>query len=476
METPKRAAIVTTSSSVGSRVTWSRIAVGGHEELRGERVRLDLALVGGLAAEGLERLDGKVVVVPAADVPELVREREAPADGGLRAVHPEDDRVVDAPADAVDVLGHVGDDDRDVRVRISTVSRMQASGAFGSRPSASRHSRARLAPMLVSLPATGWHGDAPGRAAVCQTGDRHLAPHPSVHLDGDHAEPLDPREVARVARVDREVSARSRSRRSWRRTRARPAYGRLVAATRRPDRTRGRRPRRTAAGRSRPRPLQVCLAGRALTVVTGDERTHQSCGERHRRDHRLGRQDRRVAQAPEQDHGRRVEYAARGRRAHSRGSSVASMSARSAAGSTAGSRAQRSSRSGAGSGRAGKRAELRDRRARARDRHQLAAERRAPRCRHRGCAGRGCSPQPYGECITRDTWLRVRRPRSPLCATPGPLTPRARRGRAARQPDPARLARLPRISASAPRPAASRQLSTLAPRQPPEPTSDVRCS
>ena len=78
-EIPYRAAIRTTSSRVGSPSSMARDARGGRQQLRRERVGLHLPRVRAAAAERLVRVDGDPGVVAAADVAELVREREAHA-------------------------------------------------------------------------------------------------------------------------------------------------------------------------------------------------------------------------------------------------------------------------------------------------------------------------------------------------------------------------------------------------------------
>ena len=86
-------------------------ACGRREQLGGERVGLDLARVRRFSGEGLEGVHLDARVVAAAQMPELVGEREALADRRVRAVDPQHDPRAVVPAASGDGLGQSGDDD-----------------------------------------------------------------------------------------------------------------------------------------------------------------------------------------------------------------------------------------------------------------------------------------------------------------------------------------------------------------------------
>ena len=91
---------------------------GGREQLGREGVGLDLARVRRVAGERLVRVDRDCARVTAADVAELVREREALAHDGLRAVDPQHDALAVAPAAAGDALVQRGDDHRQPEIAL----------------------------------------------------------------------------------------------------------------------------------------------------------------------------------------------------------------------------------------------------------------------------------------------------------------------------------------------------------------------
>jgi hypothetical protein len=84
-------------------------AVGRGEQLGGEGVCLDLARVGRLASEGLERVHRDPQVVRATDVAQLVRQREPLPHGRLGTVDPENRALTLPPAAAGDPVGQRGD-------------------------------------------------------------------------------------------------------------------------------------------------------------------------------------------------------------------------------------------------------------------------------------------------------------------------------------------------------------------------------
>ena len=129
-------------------------ARGGRQQLRRERVGLHLPRVRAAAAERLVRVDGDPGVVAAADVADLVREREAHAHRRVRAVDPEHRAVAVAPAAPGDLVGERRDGNREARAAPRRASAATRAGSSAARPSSVRSSRARLAPMFVSFPAT----------------------------------------------------------------------------------------------------------------------------------------------------------------------------------------------------------------------------------------------------------------------------------------------------------------------------------
>ncbi len=129
----------------------------GHQELGRERVRLDLVGVRGASAQRGERVDLKTPVVTAEDVGELVSEREALARVALRAVDPDDRRIVVAIAGAGHAVGEGGDDGRqpgllfderqqarDWRGGIQPEGRARLAGAFGATVRVLRGHRAHM--------------------------------------------------------------------------------------------------------------------------------------------------------------------------------------------------------------------------------------------------------------------------------------------------------------------------------------------
>ena len=129
------------------------------QQLGGESVGLHLARVGRLAPERRERLHRDRAVMPAAQVTELVGEREALTHRRVRAVDPQHDALAVAPAAAGDSRRQRRDHDRHAQARTRPASaRTRAAPrdrARAPRESGGRAWRRRWCPCSPSLLPTG---------------------------------------------------------------------------------------------------------------------------------------------------------------------------------------------------------------------------------------------------------------------------------------------------------------------------------